>query len=58
MRNKVNIKIETPFRIANDALLILRWRIYVPNNKIINKKILQEAPESKFTIHLGSTKMY
>ena len=58
MRNRVNTKIETPFRNANDWVLIMGWCMYMPNNKIINQKILQEAPESIFTIHLGSIKMY
>jgi len=36
VRNRVNTKIETPFQIANDGVLILGRHMYMPKNKIIN----------------------
>jgi hypothetical protein len=33
-------------------------RVYVHDNGNVKQKILQEAHESKFMMHLGSTKMY
>jgi hypothetical protein len=40
--------IETPFRVTDDGLLMMRQRLYVPNNKMVKQKVLQEAYESKF----------
>ena len=58
MRNRVNIEIEIPFQIANDGVLMMGRCMYMPNNTIIKQKILQEAHESKFTIHPGSIEIY
>jgi hypothetical protein len=33
-------------------------RLYMPNDKTVKQMVLQEAHESKFSILLGSTKMY
>ena len=32
--------------------------LYVPNNEMVKRKVLQETHESKFFMHRGSTKMY
>ena len=58
MRNRVNTRIKTPFRIADDGVLMMGQRVYVHDNGNVKQKILQEAHESKFMMHLGSTKMY
>jgi len=33
-------------------------QLYVPNDETVKWMVLQEAHESKFSIHLGNTKMY
>jgi hypothetical protein len=33
-------------------------RIYVPTDPTIRREILEEGHDSKYCIHLGSTKMY
>lgn len=48
----------TDFRIGVDGGLYFRDRIYVPRNSKIKQKILQEAHNSSYSIHLGSNKMY
>jgi len=59
---KVRIKLEsggeTLFRIGDDGIVMLGRRMYVPDNKALKQKLLREAHESKFTVRLGSTKMY
>jgi hypothetical protein len=40
------------------GILWFEDRLVVPKNKDLKKKILDEAHLSKFSIHLGSTKMY
>jgi len=40
--------IETLFRVTNDGILMMGQRLYVPNNKMVKQKVLQEAYESKF----------
>jgi len=44
--------------MGDDGIMILGRRMYVPDNKTLKQKLLQEAHKSKFTIHLGNTKMY
>jgi hypothetical protein len=46
------------FRIDENGTLWFRKRICVPEVKAIRDVILQEAHESTYSIHLGSTKMY
>ena len=46
------------FRVTNDGSLMMGQRLYVPNDETIKRMVLQEAHESKFSIHPGSTKMY
>ena len=40
--------IETPFRVTDDGILMMGQRLYVPNNKMVKQKVLQETHESKF----------
>jgi hypothetical protein len=60
--SQVRIKLEwggeTLFRIGNDGIVMLGRRMFVPDNKALKQKLLQEAHESKFIVHSGSTKMY
>jgi len=40
MRSILNSRIETPFWIADDKVMMMRQRMYVPNNEIVKQKIL------------------
>jgi len=42
----------------HDGILRFRGRIYVPNQKSLRQKILNEAHMTRYTIHPGATKMY
>jgi hypothetical protein len=46
------------FRQDGKGILWFESRLVVPKNKDHKKKILDEAHLSKFSMHLGSTKMY
>jgi hypothetical protein len=54
----MDVGIETPFRVVDDGALMMGQRVYIPNNKMVKRMILQEANEFKFTMHPCSTKMY
>ena len=45
-------------RVANDGLIKLGEWICVPRDMEVRAELLQEAHQSNFTIHPGSTKMY
>jgi hypothetical protein len=46
------------FREGVERTLWLKDRLVVPKNKALKKKILDEAHTSRYSIHLGSSKMY
>ena len=48
----------TCFRVDHKGILWFEDRLVVPKNHDLRKQILDEAHLSKFSIHLGSTKMY
>jgi len=54
----VEAGVEMKFRVPDDGSLMMGQRLYMPNDKIVKRMVLQEAHESKFSIHPGSTKMY
>jgi len=58
IRKNVEAGAEMKFRVADDGSLMMGQRLYVPNDETIKRMVLQEAHESKFSIHPGSTKMY
>ena len=58
IRRNVGAGVEMKFRVAHDGSLMMGQRLYVPDDIIVKRMILQEAHESKFSIHPGSTKMY
>ena len=58
IRKNVEAGEEMKFRVANDGSLMMGQRLYVPNNETVKRMVLQEAHESKFSIHPSSTKMY
>jgi hypothetical protein len=46
------------FRVDEEGALWFMDRLMVPKNHELRKKIFNEAHTSKYSIHLGSTKMY
>jgi hypothetical protein len=46
------------FRVDREGVLWFNERIVVPKDHKLRKQILDEAHLSKFSMHLGSTKMY
>jgi hypothetical protein len=46
------------FREDTEGTLWFRDRLVVPRREALKKKILDEAHTSRYSIHLGSTKMY
>ena len=45
-------------RVASDELIKLGDQVCVPRDMQVKEELLQEAHQSNFTIHPGSTKMY
>jgi hypothetical protein len=41
-----------------EGILWFKDRLVVPNKEVLKKRILDEAHTSRYSIHLGSTKMY
>ena len=59
VKSKVKVGIETPFLILEDEIVTMdKKKIYSPIEKTLKEEILKEAHESKFIIHLGSTKIH
>jgi hypothetical protein len=54
----MEVGVETKFQVADDGSLMMGQRLYVPNDEAVKRMVLQEAHESKFSIHPDSTKMY
>jgi hypothetical protein len=48
----------TCFREDAEGTLWFKERLVVPRREALKKKILDEAHTSRYSIHLGSTKMY
>jgi hypothetical protein len=46
------------FREDTEGVLWFKDRLVVPNKEALKRKILNEAHTSRYSIHLGSTKMY
>jgi hypothetical protein len=46
------------FRVDEEGTLWFMHRLVVPKNHELRKKIFDEAHTSKYSIYLGSTKMY
>ena len=50
---------KTPYMVADsNSVIKFRGRLCVPNSDALRRNILEEAHRSKFSIHLGVTKMY
>ena len=54
----MRLGIETSFQIQKDGMVVLGRRMYLPDNQPLKREVLQEAHESRFATHPGSTKMY
>ncbi|XP_071921807.1 uncharacterized protein [Coffea arabica] len=48
----------TDFNLSSEGVLRFKNRIVVPGNENLKREILEEAHQSKYTIHPGSNKMY
>jgi hypothetical protein len=46
------------FHEEAEGMLLFKERLVVPKREALNKKILDEAHTSRYSIHPGSTKMY
>ena len=55
---RVNKGIETSVQMLSNGLIAMGKQIYLPEDKTLKDEVLREAHESRFTTHLGSTKMY
>jgi hypothetical protein len=58
LRDKVKSRVETLFHILDDGMVVMRRRMYLSRDKVIKEEVLNEAHESRFTVHPGSTKMW
>jgi len=58
IREKVRSGIETSFQIQKDGMIVLRRRMYLPDDQLLKREVLQEAHEFTFATYPGSTKMY
>ena len=54
----MEVGVEMKFQVADDGSLMMGQRLYVSNDETVKRMVLQEAHESKFSIHPGSTMMY
>lgn len=54
---KANIEVRKDFKIFKDGTLTYHGRLCVPSIKELREEILKEAHGTKYTTHLGSTKM-
>lgn len=53
-----NLESKPDFSIWSDEALVFRGRLCVPNNMDFKRLILDEAHHTKYSVHIGSTKMY
>ncbi|KAL0444110.1 UNVERIFIED_CONTAM: hypothetical protein Slati_2133700 [Sesamum latifolium] len=58
IKNKVEAGSSSDFCIKNDGSLYMTRRLCVPSDSDLKGDIMSEAHRSRFSIHLGSTKMY
>lgn len=58
VRDKVKVGVEAPFWNLEDEMIVIGSGMYLLNNKILKNEVLNEAHESRFVVHLRSTKMY
>ena len=58
IRQQVVDKVNTDFSILGDGTLMFGNRFCIPNDPMLKKDILEEAHQSLYAMHPGSTKMY
>ena len=58
LKRKVQSEKSTNFSVTQDGVLMSGNKICVPNDLELIKEILEEAHESAYVMHPGSTKMY
>ena len=46
------------FEQGGDGVLMYQGRLFVPRVDGLQERIIEEAHRSRYSIHLGSTKMY
>ena len=44
--------------VSEDGTLLYGGRLYVPNVEVLKREIMEEAYNSSYAMHPGSTKMY
>ncbi|KAG7543335.1 Integrase catalytic core [Arabidopsis thaliana x Arabidopsis arenosa] len=49
---------KTEYQTSNNGTIVVNGRVSVPNDAGLKEEILQEAHQSKFSIHPGMNKMY
>ena len=52
------VKGQTPFEISPKGTLLFRGRLCVPNIAGLRRQVMGKAHYARYSIHLGSTKMY
>ncbi|KAA3473634.1 reverse transcriptase [Gossypium australe] len=57
-RSRCDSNVNSEFQIDDEACLRFKNRLYVPKNSELNRMICEEAHNSKFSIHPGTTKMH
>jgi hypothetical protein len=58
LRDKVKSGVKTLFQILDDGMVVMRRRMYLSRDKVMKEEVLNEAHESRFIVHPGSTKMW
>jgi len=57
VRSKLRVRVETPFRISGDEVVVMERWMYLSNDKALKNKVLKETHKSRFIVHLESTKI-
>ena len=57
-RDSVLEKERTPFHLSPEGTLLFKGRLCVPDIAGLRPQVLSEAHFARYSIHLGSTKMY
>ena len=58
MKSDVEKRKSSEYVIQDDGMLRFKGRICVPHNEALNKRILEEAHITHFSVHLGVNKLY
>ena len=58
MQKRIEDEEKTEYNLDKEGLLRFEGRIWVPNDPELREEIMMEAHSLRYSIHLGSTKMY